>query len=58
LWFEDEGTISQYSIAQIISSYEANPDVQIRTELIDLDKKTKKLFSVEKKELKNSLKLD
>jgi len=41
LWFEDEGTISQYSIAQIISSYEANPDVQIRTELIDLDKKTK-----------------
>ena len=41
LWFEDEGTISQYSIAQIISSYEANPDVQIRTELIDLDKKQK-----------------
>jgi len=41
LWFEDEGTISQYSIAQIISSYEANPDVQIKTELIDLDKKTK-----------------
>lgn len=47
LWFEDEGTISQYSIAQIISSYEANPDVQIRTELIDLDKKQKTTLSRE-----------
>ena len=48
LWFEDEGTISQYSIAQIISSYEANPDVQIRTELIDLDKKQKTILSRKK----------
>ena len=48
LWFEDEKTISQYSIAQIISSYEANPDVQIRTELIDLDKKQKTILSREK----------
>ena len=48
LWFEDEGTISQYSIAQIISSYEANPDIQIRTELIDLDKKQKTILSREK----------
>jgi cytochrome c oxidase subunit 3 len=48
LWFEDEGTISQYSIAQIISSYEANPDVQIRTELINLDKKQKTILSREK----------
>jgi cytochrome c oxidase subunit 3 len=48
LWFEDEGTISQYSIAQIISSYEANPNVQIRTELIDLDKKQKTILSREK----------
>ena len=47
LWFEDEGTISQYSIAQIISSYEANPDVQIRKELIDLDKKQKTTLSRE-----------
>jgi cytochrome c oxidase subunit 3 len=48
LWFEDEGTISQYSIAQIISSYEANPDVQIRTELIDLENKQKTILSREK----------
>ena len=37
----------RYSIAQIISSYEANPDVQIRTELIDLDKKQKTTLSRE-----------
>jgi len=41
LWFEEEATIAQYSIAQVISSFEANPDIQIRTELIELDKKTK-----------------
>ncbi|MEN8856516.1 MAG: cytochrome c oxidase subunit 3 [Flavobacteriaceae bacterium] len=48
LWFEEESTIAQYSIAQIISSYEANPDVQIRTELIDLEKKQKTILSREK----------
>ena len=48
LWFEDEGTISQYSIAQIVNSYEGNPDIQIRTELIDLDKKQKTILSREK----------
>ena len=48
LWFEDEGTISQYSIAQIVNSYEKNPDIQIRTELIDLDKKQKTILSREK----------
>ena len=48
LWFEAESTISQYSIAQVISAYEANPDVQIRTELIDLDTKKKTILSREK----------
>jgi cytochrome c oxidase subunit 3 len=48
LWFEEEATIAQYSIAQVISSFEANPDIQIRTELIDLDKKQKTILSREK----------
>ena len=48
LWFEDEGTISQYSIAQIVNSYERNPDIQIRTEFIDLGKKQKTILSREK----------
>jgi cytochrome c oxidase subunit 3 len=47
LWFEKESTISQYSIAQIVSAYEANPDIQIRTELID-DHKKKTILSREK----------
>ena len=48
LWFEDEGTISQYSIAQIVNSYEGNPDIQIRTEFIELGKKQKTILSREK----------
>ena len=48
LWFEDEGTISQYSIAQIVNSYEGNPDIQIRTEFINLGKKQKTILSREK----------
>ncbi len=48
LWFEEEETISQYSISQVISSYEANANIQIRTELIDLDKKQKTILSREK----------
>jgi cytochrome c oxidase subunit 3 len=48
LWFEEEATIAQYSIAQVISSFDANPDIQIRTELIDLDKKQKTILSREK----------
>ncbi|MBL4605236.1 MAG: cytochrome c oxidase subunit 3 [Flavobacteriaceae bacterium] len=47
LWFEKESTIAQYSIAQIISAYEANPDIQIRTELINLDTKQKTILSRE-----------
>jgi cytochrome c oxidase subunit 3 len=48
LWFEEEATIAQYSIAQVISSFEANPDIQIRTELIEFDKKQKTILSREK----------
>ena len=48
LWFESEGTISQYSIAQIQQAYAANPDVQIRSELIDPATKQKIILSREK----------
>ncbi len=48
LWFQEEATISQYSIAQIINAYETNPDIRIRTELIDLDTKKKTILSREK----------
>lgn len=41
LWFESGETVSQYSIAQIIASYDANPNVQIRSEKIDLETREK-----------------
>ncbi len=47
LWFEKEGTISQYSIAQIQHAYKSNSDIQIRTELIDPATKQKTILSRE-----------
>jgi cytochrome c oxidase subunit 3 len=47
LWFEGEGTIPNYSVAQVLQSYNANPDIQVRTEFIDLDKKQKTILSRE-----------
>ena len=47
LWFQSEGTISTYSITQIVDAYNANPAIQVRTELIDLDKKKKTILSRE-----------
>ena len=31
LWFEEEGTIANYSVAQVIQAYNANPEIQVRT---------------------------
>jgi cytochrome c oxidase subunit 3 len=47
LWFESEGAITTYSVAQVIEAYNANPEIQVRTELIDLDKKKKTILSRE-----------
>jgi cytochrome c oxidase subunit 3 len=47
LWFVDEGAIPNYSVAQVIEAYNANPEIQVRTELIDLDKKKKTILSRE-----------
>ena len=48
LWFESaEKDVPTYSIPQVIAAYEANPDVQIRSELIDLDTKKKIILSRE-----------
>lgn len=49
LWFEaQEKSMSEYSVAQVQASYAANPDVQIRSEKIDLDTKKKTILSREK----------
>lgn len=47
LWFESEGTISEYSLTQVMNAYKANPSVQIRTEFIDKATKTKTILSRE-----------
>ena len=47
LWFESEGTIPNYSVAQVIEAYNANPNIQVRTELVDLEKKQKTILSRE-----------
>ncbi|MGB1282934.1 MAG: cytochrome c oxidase subunit 3 [Polaribacter sp.] len=48
LWFEEEGTIASYSIAQIQEAYASNPAIQIRSELIDPATKKKTILSREK----------
>ena len=48
LWFESGEAVGDYSVAQIMASYKANPSIQIRSEQIDLDKKQKIIFSREK----------
>jgi cytochrome c oxidase subunit 3 len=48
LWFESGEAIGDYSVAQVMASYKADPSIQIRSEQIDLDKKQKIIFSREK----------
>ncbi|MCI2229358.1 cytochrome c oxidase subunit 3 [Polaribacter sp. MSW13] len=47
LWFENEGTISTYSVDQVVNSYKSNPDILVRTELIDKASKSKTILSRE-----------
>jgi len=48
LWFESGESVGQYSVAQVMASYNADPTIQIRSEQIDLEKKQKIIFSREK----------
>jgi cytochrome c oxidase subunit 3 len=47
LWFESGETLSTYSLNQVVSSYEHNPSILIRTEKIDLATKKKIILSRE-----------
>ncbi|WOC40967.1 cytochrome c oxidase subunit 3 [Polaribacter sp. HL-MS24] len=47
LWFEKEPTIATYSVDQIIEAYNTHPEVQVRTELINLETKKKTILSRE-----------
>ena len=48
LWFESGETVPEYSVAQVIASYKADPSVQIRSEQINLDEKKKIILDREK----------
>ena len=48
LWFESGEAVSQYSVAQIMASYKADPSIQIRSEKMNLDLKQKIILSREK----------
>ena len=49
LWFEaEERTLPNYTVEQVLASYKANPDVQIRSEQINLAEKHKIILSREK----------
>ena len=47
LWFEGEATLPTYSLSQVISSYEHNPEVLIRIEKINPTTKKKIILSRE-----------
>ena len=47
LWFTNEKTISQYSVAQVQEAFKADPSLQIRSERINLDTKKKIILSRE-----------
>ena len=48
LWFESGESVGQYSVAQIIASYEADPSVQVRSEKINLETRQKIILDREK----------
>ncbi|WP_439128322.1 cytochrome c oxidase subunit 3 [Polaribacter sp.] len=47
LWFQKGETVATYSVGKVINAYNSNPAIQVRTELIDLDKKQKTILSRE-----------
>ena len=48
LWFESGEIIPKYSVSQVITSYKADPSVQVKSELINVDEKQKIVLSREK----------
>ncbi|WP_442265099.1 cytochrome c oxidase subunit 3 [Tenacibaculum sp. ZS6-P6] len=47
LWFTNEATISQYSVAQVQEAFKNDPSLQVRSEKIDLATKKKIILSRE-----------
>jgi len=48
LWWMSGNEVTEYSVAQVMESYQKNPAIQIRSEEIDMGKKQKVILSREK----------
>ncbi|NCT09792.1 MAG: cytochrome oxidase subunit III [Flavobacteriia bacterium] len=48
LWFVSGETVPKYSVSQVIASYKADPSIQVKSELVNVDKKQKVILSREK----------
>jgi len=59
LWFESGESLPTYSVEQVIASYNAHPEIQVRTELINLETKQKTILSREEgaEELANAIRV-
>ncbi|QYJ69389.1 cytochrome c oxidase subunit 3 [Flavobacterium litorale] len=38
IWFEDGPTLGEYTVAEVVAGFKANPDLLVRTEVINADK--------------------
>jgi cytochrome c oxidase subunit III len=47
IWFFDEPTIASYSVEEVVEGFKANPDLLVRTEVINPDTKKKTTLSRE-----------
>lgn len=47
VWFMSEPSISEYSVAEVIEGFKANPNILVRTELINKETKHKTILSRE-----------
>jgi cytochrome c oxidase subunit III len=47
IWFFDEPTIASYSVEEVVEGFKANPDLVVRTEVINPDTKKKTTLSRE-----------
>ncbi len=52
LWYMKESALPEFTVAEVVQSFKANPSINLRTELIDLNTKHKTIVS---KEEANSL---
>ena len=54
-WFEKEAAISEHSVAEVVAGFKANPNLLVRTEIINKETKHKTILSREESIKENEL---